>query len=578
MKKSYFVLVSAALIIIFAGIGFYFGLKNSSKTYTLIPSPEKTTTANGQLAVVVPHHDLVKDKRIELLKKLSEKSQPKTIILLSTNHFNTGASYLITSSREWAIANGQRTLSADIALIDGLTKNNLAAIDDAAFENEHGIKNLLGEIKDFFPESKLVPVIIKDSVGQESIKNLLAFFKEACPECGVIASVDMSHYQPARVAEIHDIKTLRALTTANEEEIWKTEVDSNASLAFLASWAKLKNLNDFVLFDHTNSGLLTNNLDAETTTHVFGYYNNSLSASAENFLTFTFAGDAMFGREIGYQFQQNNFKDLFANLGNRTFWGTDISWLNLEGPISEKTVPQPRQINDLKFNFSNQTIKALEYLKLTAVGLANNHTLNQGQNSLLITQKILGKAGINWQGNPGKANGESIMRFEQKGLKVSLIAINLTFGINNIEEIIRQEKQLGRFVVVLPHWGNEYQETHSLGQENLARAWFVAGADLVIGSHPHVIQDAQIIDGKLVFYSLGNFVFDQYFSKETQQGLILASAISDKNIKIVLLPIESKRLKPEILRGDAKKNILNKICKNIADYCDYDSIKLDRKQ
>jgi poly-gamma-glutamate synthesis protein (capsule biosynthesis protein) len=556
-------------------IGFLLGLKNTFKIDTPVI---KTTTANEQLAVVVPHHDLVKDKRAELLKKLGQNSQPETIILLSTNHFNAGAGNIVTSSRDWTVANGQEILSADTVLINKLTANNLATADNAVFDNEHGIKNLLGEIKEFFPNSNLIPIIIKDAVGQEPIKNLSDFLKDNCQNCGVIASVDMSHYQPAHVAEIHDIKTLRALTAGNEEEIWKTEVDSNASLAFLVAWAKARDLNNFVLFDHTNSGLLANNFDAETTTHIFGYFDaSSAPVIDDSSLTFTFAGDAMFGREIGYQFQQNNFKDLFVNLGNRTFWGTDISWLNLEGPINSKVVPQPRHIDDLRFNFSNQTIEALKYLKLTTVSLANNHTLNQGPENLKTTQNILNNSGLDWQGNPNKPDEKSILRYEQSGIKLSLIAINLTFGINNINETIRQEKQRGQFVVVLPHWGNEYDTTHSAAQENLARSWFAAGADLIIGSHPHVIQDAQIIDGKLVFYSLGNFVFDQYFSKNTQQGLILTGQLSQEAINIALLPIESKRLKPERLRGDAKKEILDKVCKNITDFCHYDLIKIKRK-
>ncbi len=393
----------------------------------------------------------------------------------------------------------------------------------------------------------------------------------------MIASVDMSHYQPAHIAEIHDIKTLHALTNLDDQEIWKIEVDSNASLAFLAYWAKSKSLNNFILFDHTNSGLIANNLDAETTTHIFGYYNNGLPAPTENYLSFTFAGDAMFGREIGYQFQQNNFKDLFSNLGNRTFWGTDISWLNLEGPISDKIIQQPRQIDDLKFNFSSQTIEALKYLKLTAVGLANNHTLNQGLSGLSITQGLLEKSGISWQGNPNETNEKSIIRYDQNGINLSLIAINVTFDITNIEELIKQEKKDGRFIIVLPHWGNEYEKNHSISQEKLARSWFGAGADLIIGSHPHIIQDTQIIDGKLVFYSLGNFVFDQYFSQETKQGLIITGAINKDKIQIALLPIENKDLKPEIIKGDAKKQILEKICKNITDYCNYDLIEIKRK-
>lgn len=576
MKQHYLILLVILLIFFVGIIGFLLGFKNGFSINALSFNKEIPTTANTQLAVVVPHHDLVKETRAKLLEKLSQNLQPQTIILLAPDHFSAGAMNATVSKQDWTVANGQKILSADTALINGLVKNNLVATNDAAFDNEHGIKNLLGEIKEFFPGAKLVPIIFKDSVRPAVVKELSDFIINNCAFCSVIASVDMSHYQPAHIAQLHDIKTLRALASLDEQEIWQAEVDSNASLAFLLSWAKSKNLNNFVLFDHTNSGLLANNFDTETTTHIFGYYAAGLSAPVEDSLTFTFAGDAMFGRNIGYQFQQNNFKDLFANLGNRVFWGTDLSWLNLEGPISDKIILQPRSIPDLKFNFSNQTIEALKYLRLTTAGLANNHTLNQGSKALAATRDLLESSGIDWQGNPNEADEGSIRRYEQNNIKISLIAINPTFGITNIEELIKQEKQAGRLIIVLPHWGNEYEKNHSAGQEKLARAWIEAGADLIIGGHPHVIQDAQIIDGKLIFYSLGNFIFDQTFSQETKQGLIVAGEINKETIKIVLLPIESKNLKPEILQGGAKKQILEKICKNITDYCQYDLIEIAR--
>jgi poly-gamma-glutamate synthesis protein (capsule biosynthesis protein) len=92
--------------------------------------------------------------------------------------------------------------------------------------------------------------------------------------------------------------------------------------------------------------------------------------------------------------------------------------------------------------------------------------------------------------------------------------------------------------------------------------------------HPHVIQDAQIINGKLVFYSLGNFIFDQMFSKETQEGLILSGVISAGKLKIVLTPIISKKMKPEIMRGADRQKIIDMICRPLGDYCKDDIVEI----
>ncbi len=294
----------------------------------------------------------------------------------------------------------------------------------------------------------------------------------------------------------------------------------------------------------------------------------------DNEVSFAFLGDAMFGRNVGYDFQKNNFKDLFANFDLGVLAGADVAWLNLEGPISDKEVRQFPEEHSLVFNFSRQTIEALKYLKITMAGLANNHTDNQGVAGLNKTKEILERAGIGWAGNPNKIGGESVKRYEQGDTSVALIAVNALYGANGVEELIKQEKGKNNFVIVLPHWGNEYELTHSARQETLARLWIAAGADLIIGGHPHVVQDAQIIGGKLVFYSLGNFIFDQMFSAETQQGLILSGSMSAGKIKIKLVPIIGKRMKPEIMTGADKEKIINRICRLLGDYCRKGEIEL----
>lgn len=530
--------------------------------------------SNSQLAAVAPHHDLVKDNRRKFIKKLSLESQPRTIILISVNHFNTGRGNIISSDQNWLVANGAKKIIADMAVINKLKDSGLVKIEPTAFIGEHGIRNLLGEIKEFFPNSSLAPLIIKEPAKPDDIQKLFEILESNCPDCGMIASVDMSHYQPAHLAEIHDVKTVRALAALDTKQLWQTETDSNAGLVLLALWAKAKNLTRFNLFVHTNSGLLAQNFEAETTTHILGNYSAGEPAKADNELSFSFAGDGMFGRNVGYYFQKNNFQDLFSNLGNRTLWGTDIAWLNLEGPISDKEIKQNPKDKNLVFNFSRQTIAALKYLKITTAGLANNHTANQSAAGLNKTKEMLEGAQIDWVSDSNKISGQSLKRYRQGDMAVALIAINVLAGVKGAEELIKQEKSKHNFVIILPHWGNEYQITHSAEQEKLARLWLAAGADLIIGSHPHVVQDAQVINGKLVFYSLGNFIFDQMFSAETQQGLILAGTVSAEKLKIVLTPIISKKMKPEIMRGAAKQKIINRICGLLGNYCKGDVIEI----
>jgi poly-gamma-glutamate capsule biosynthesis protein CapA/YwtB (metallophosphatase superfamily) len=86
---------------------------------------------------------------------------------------------------------------------------------------------------------------------------------------------------------------------------------------------------------------------------------------------------------------------------------------------------------------------------------------------------------------------------------------------------IRATREVADVVVVFPHWGREYRVEPRAYQRQLAADWIAAGADVIIGAHSHWAGAIEEIDGRLVFYSLGNFVFDQAWQTETQLGLIL---------------------------------------------------------
>jgi poly-gamma-glutamate synthesis protein (capsule biosynthesis protein) len=150
----------------------------------------------------------------------------------------------------------------------------------------------------------------------------------------------------------------------------------------------------------------------------------------------------------------------------------------------------------------------------------------------------------------------SIARLDNEKVKVSVVAVNTLNTFDSIEKSIKSEKENGAKVIIFPHWGTEYSSANTEKQRTLAHNWIDAGADLIIGSHPHVMENAELYKNKPIFYSLGNFIFDQNFSKETQRGLILAGSFSGDKINLVLLPTAIVNFQPELLRGGEKTKII----------------------
>jgi len=282
------------------------------------------------------------------------------------------------------------------------------------------------------------------------------------------------------------------------------------------------------------------------------------TSESETSFSFVIAGDMMLDRNIDYNFRGQKIYDLFSNFGQEVFQGADLSMVNLEGPISARPIPADNS-ESLVFNFPPTTPDLLNWLHINAVGLANNHTLNAGASGLSYTRKVLTEKGISNFGNPNNIDAASVGRFDNGKIKVSVIAAQLIDNKTSLVPLITTEKANGYKVIVFPHWGTEYEAKNSIIQQNMAHAWIDAGADLVLGSHPHVMQNAERYKDKFIFYSLGNFVFDQNFSIPTQRGLILAGIFSGNAIEIKLIPIKSVKFKPELMIEDEKTVIVNKI-------------------
>ncbi len=551
------------MVVLIGTSGYFFTAQSAKKTI---------------FGLVIPHHDIVASQRKEFLQEAAKYVQPKTIILVSPNHYDVGKSVIQTVDQNWNLSTGNIGSRSDV--IQGLIKNGVGN-EPSSFPDEHGIHLVLADIHNAFPKANLVPLIIKSTATREDIFSLIETLVKTCADCLMIASVDFSHYQPALLADLHDQLTIRGMEQLDEESLLtKAEVDSPAALVLLAKWAERASTKKLVVRNHTNSGEMLGNKDIPTTSHVFAWYEAGKAVLPKSQVTFLFGGDIMLGRMIGHTFLgqgmrngQAGLSHVFDRVGERLFWGVDAGTINLEGPISRRQVLDDYKSKNLIFNLPPQSISALKFLRINAVSLANNHTANQGREGLAVTRDLLKKADIRSIGGPGNLDVPNVGIFEGSGMKLIVIGVHTLYGSPDISDLIAgYKKDPKNRVLIFPHWGTEYKRTHNVYQEEMAHQWIDAGADIVVGSHPHVIQDMQVYKNKPIIYSLGNFVFDQNFSKETQQGLLVGGEFDENGLRLFGLPVQSIKYQPSLMIGVAKQAILQELYKPLEKYVQHTSL------
>ena len=258
----------------------------------------------------------------------------------------------------------------------------------------------------------------------------------------------------------------------------------------------------------------------------------------------TFVGDVMFDRGVKSSVQNNfasDYSQLFSQLTE--LQNADIAFANLEGPISD----QGKNVGSkYSFRFDPGVATVLKESGIDIVSFANNHVGDWSLQAFNDTLQHLTNAGVLFSGaaeNKPKASEVTII--QSNGIKVGYLAFsdvgptwleaqNNAPGIliaNDPQRLdyIKQAKEKVDILVVSYHWGEEYKP-HNQRQEDLAKTSIDAGANLVIGHHPHVIQDIEEYNGGLIAYSLGNAIFDQHFSKETMEGALLSVLVNKNGI------------------------------------------------
>lgn len=265
----------------------------------------------------------------------------------------------------------------------------------------------------------------------------------------------------------------------------------------------------------------------------------------------------MLGRSVGLRLEAEGPEVAFAAVGD-ILAGADIAVANLESAVGVTGTPAPKAYT---FRAPPIAVEALTLAGIDLVSLANNHSLDYGPESLAETRALLADAGILSVGaGPDRTAAHAPARIEIDGLAIAFLAYvtvpvegggfdprtwdatDETPGVAWLDipamvADIEAARAAADLVVVLLHFGIEWELEPSEAQREQARAAIDAGATLVIGSHPHVLQPIEEYGGGLIAYSLGNFVFDGFWDPANDSAILLVELTAEGVARYETVPV-----------------------------------------
>ncbi len=262
--------------------------------------------------------------------------------------------------------------------------------------------------------------------------------------------------------------------------------------------------------------------------------------------SFLAVGDIMLSRGVDQAIRKKKNPLLPFEKMADVFTSVDFTFGNFEAPINGTDFAGKN--GSLVFNVPVKNLEGLKKYNFEVLSLANNHALDQGRTGLQNTEKTLSDQGFITVGtgeNLEDAWNPKIIT--KNGIRIAFISASYASYNDNgvrkndwvariedterLKTAIESAKERADFVVVAMHAGVEYTRTPNKAQIAFAHASIDYGADIVIGGHPHWIQTTEEYKGKQILYSLGNFIFDQEWSKDTKEGLAVKISLWKKGDK-----------------------------------------------
>ncbi|WP_274652205.1 CapA family protein [Paenibacillus humicola] len=307
-----------------------------------------------------------------------------------------------------------------------------------------------------------------------------------------------------------------------------------------------------------------------------GRESGSNGSSGGGTVTLSFVGDILLSGSVETRMEREGYGYPYAKSAD-FLKKPDLLAGNLETPVT--TRGEPAEHKQYVFKSSPKALPALKAAGFDLVTLANNHTLDQGVEGLRDTIRHLNDAGIP---NVGAGNNEAEafkpVVLEKGGIRVAYIGLTHvvpevswkagpnTPGLAETYDTTRAVKAIGEaskqadLVVVLVHWGVERADRPNSLQKRDAHAFIDAGADLVIGCHPHVLQGFETYKGKWISYSLGNYIFNSTRTEKTKDtGVLDAVCAKDGRCRLKFHPMRSEASQPAPLAGEQAAALLKRL-------------------
>lgn len=299
------------------------------------------------------------------------------------------------------------------------------------------------------------------------------------------------------------------------------------------------------------------------------------SAPTSTSLTISFAGDCTLGTDSSFD-PSTSFTAVYNDAGDPAYFmqnvasifgSDDYTVVNMEGTLTESN---SRQDKTFAFKGPAEYTEILKAGNIEAASLANNHSHDYGDQSYTDTITALDNAGI------ANFGYDRIAYADVKGVKVALIGTYmLAEGLDIEDEMVANintaKSEGAQIIVVFTHWGIEKETVPGADQVELGHAAIDAGATLVVGSHPHVIQGYEKYNGRYIVYSLGNFCFGGNKNPSDKDCMIFQQTftvtgndvVSDDAINVIPCSISSSstsnNYQPTPAEGDEADRILAKI-------------------
>lgn len=269
-----------------------------------------------------------------------------------------------------------------------------------------------------------------------------------------------------------------------------------------------------------------------------------VKASSEE-IKLVFVGDVLAGGSLNYYYQKFGYDYPWQKV--KSYFRDKLVFANLESCISLRGKPEKKKYT---FRGRPEFLTAMKKAGVTAVSVANNHAADYGLTSLYDTLNYLKREGIYFSGAGKKL---FITEIPWQGYKVGFLSFSRVIPttawiadenktgiwslydpyVSKTLKFIRENNNKYDLLIVSVHWGRELDLTPNKGEVKLAKALVDAGADVIMGHHPHVVQKYEIYHGKPIFYSLGNFIFTASSSKATAKTVIAEAIFMGDKLKKV---------------------------------------------